>query len=86
MKKVLFVVALLFTGATVSFAQNAPAAKTESKAKTTQPGKGKGHAHSKGQAKKVADKWECPMKCEAAASKPGKCGKCGMDLKKVKTK
>jgi hypothetical protein len=28
--------------------------------------------------------YECPMKCEAASDKPGKCTKCKMDLVAVK--
>jgi PBP1b-binding outer membrane lipoprotein LpoB len=32
----------------------------------------------------TATTYECPMKCEPATDKPGKCGKCGMDLKEVK--
>jgi len=40
----------------------------------------KQHKHGK----KEAAKYECPMKCEAPSDKPGKCGKCGMELKKQK--
>lgn len=29
-------------------------------------------------------KYECPMKCEPASDKPGKCSKCKMDLVEVK--
>jgi hypothetical protein len=32
----------------------------------------------------AATMYECPMKCEPATDKAGKCGKCGMDLKEVK--
>lgn len=32
----------------------------------------------------AAAKYECPMKCEPASDKAGKCGKCGMDLVEVK--
>jgi hypothetical protein len=28
--------------------------------------------------------YECPMKCEPATDKAGKCNKCGMDLVEVK--
>ena len=28
--------------------------------------------------------YECPMKCNPASAQPGKCSKCGMDLKEVK--
>ena len=35
------------------------------------------------QEKKEKSQYECPMKCEPAKDKPGKCGKCGMELKKV---
>jgi hypothetical protein len=41
------------------------------------PGK---HKHEK----KDKYHYECPMKCEPPSDKPGKCGKCGMELKKVK--
>lgn len=40
----------------------------------------KEHKHGK----KEGAKYECPMKCEPAKDKAGKCGKCGMDLKKQK--
>lgn len=32
----------------------------------------------------AAAKYECPMKCEPASGKAGKCGKCKMDLVEVK--
>ncbi len=32
----------------------------------------------------AATMYECPMKCEAASDKPGKCSKCKMDLVEVK--
>ena len=83
MKKLVLIVALFTFGATVSFAQNAPtqAAKTEKPA-----------AKKKAAKTKKADKatesamYECPMKCEPASAKAGKCGKCGMDLVAVKKK
>lgn len=34
-------------------------------------------------AKVTVVKYECPMKCEPASDKPGKCSKCKMELKKV---
>lgn len=40
----------------------------------------KQHKHGK----KEHAKYECPMKCEPASGKPGKCSKCGMELKKQK--
>jgi zona occludens toxin (predicted ATPase) len=30
--------------------------------------------------------YECPMKCEKPTDKPGKCGKCKMDLKAIAQK
>jgi hypothetical protein len=84
MKKILLAIALFTLGTTVSFAQNAPAAKANEKAHqhTAQPKKGK-------KAKKATEAqtlYECPMKCEPATTKAGKCGKCGMDLVAVKPK
>lgn len=38
------------------------------------------HKHEK----EAKHKYECPMKCEPASDKQGKCSKCGMDLKKIK--
>lgn len=83
----MLVAALFVMGATVSFAQNAPtqAAKTEKPAKaekqaTKKAAKGKKHAAH------AAAMYECPMKCEPATTKAGKCGKCGMDLVEVKKK
>jgi PBP1b-binding outer membrane lipoprotein LpoB len=32
----------------------------------------------------AATMYECPMKCEPASDKAGKCGKCKMDLVEVK--
>lgn len=67
-------------GTTVSFAQNAPAAKTAKTEKTAKAKKPK-KAH-----KDHASMYECPMKCEPASAKAGKCSKCGMDLVAVKPK
>lgn len=75
MKKLVMAVALMVLGATVSFAQTAPAAKT-SKAKTTQKAK-------KATAKTM---YECPMHCEPATDHAGTCSKCKMDLVEVKPK
>jgi hypothetical protein len=75
MKKFLLAIALMAFGTTVSFAQNAPAAKTEKASKKVQK------AH-----KDHATMYECPMKCEPASAKAGKCSKCGMDLVAVKAK
>lgn len=85
MKKLVLVAALLAFGATISFSQNAPAhaekhtPKTEKKAsKKTK----KAHKGSKAAQSNVM--YECPMKCEPASAKAGKCSKCGMDLVEVK--
>lgn len=80
MKKLVLVVALLAFGASVSFAQNAPtqAAKTEKTASTK--------AKKSNKAAEQTTMYECPMKCEPASTKAGKCGKCGMDLVEVKKK
>ena len=84
MKKLVLIIALFTCGATVSFAQNAPtqAAKTEKAApkkaaKTKKAGKAKATESAM---------YECPMKCEPASAKAGKCAKCGMDLVEVKKK
>ena len=77
MKKFLLAIALMAFGTTVSFAQNAPAAKA---VKTTKKTKAK-------TAKSTAvTLYECPMKCEPATDHAGKCGKCKMDLVAVKPK
>ena len=75
MKKLVMAIAFMVFGATVSFAQTAPTAKTN-KAKTTQ------------KAKTAAAKtmYECPMHCEPAKDHAGTCGKCNMDLVAVKPK
>jgi transcription initiation factor IIE alpha subunit len=80
MKKFILVVALFATGVTVSFAQNAP---TQA-AKTEKPAAKKGKKSSKPAAQTAM--YQCPMKCEPASAKAGKCGKCGMDLVEVKKK
>lgn len=80
MKKLILVAALFATGATVSFAQNAP---TQA-AKTEKPAAKKSTKSKKAGAQ--AAMYECPMKCEPATTKAGKCGKCGMDLVEVKKK
>ena len=77
MKKFLLAIALMAFGTTVSFAQNTPAAKSEKTAKTKK---------SKAAKSTAATMYECPMKCETATAKAGKCGKCGMDLVAVKPK
>ena len=77
MKKFLLAIALLAFGTTVSFAQNAPAVKTEKTAKTKKAKKAKSTA---------VTMYECPMKCEPATDHAGKCGKCKMDLVAVKPK
>ena len=77
MKKFLLAIALMAFGTTVSFAQNAPAATAEKTVKTKKAKKAKSTA---------ATLYECPMKCEPATAKAGKCGKCGMDLVAVKPK
>ena len=84
MKKLVLIIALFVCGATVSFAQNAPtqAAKTE---KVAPKKVAKTKKASKAKAKKSA-MYECPMKCEPASAKAGKCSKCGMDLVEVKKK
>ncbi len=83
MKKLVLIVALFTFGATVSFAQNAP---TQA-AKTEKPAAKKKAAKTKKAAKATESAlYECPMKCEPASAKAGKCGKCGMDLVAVKKK
>ena len=83
MKKLVLIIALFTFGATVSFAQNTPtqAAKTEKPAATKKVAKTKKAAKAT-----VSAMYECPMKCEPASAKAGKCGKCGMDLVEVKKK
>ncbi len=81
MKKGLLIAALFVFGASAVFAQNAPAAATEQTAKPTKAKKSK---KSKAAASSTAVMYECPMKCEPATAKAGKCGKCGMDLKAKK--
>ena len=90
MKKFILAIALMAIGATVSFAQNQGAAKA-----TEKTGKHANHAvGKKGKKPKkvkkaeaaIAASYECPMKCEPASTKAGKCGKCGMDLVAVKPK
>ena len=83
MKKLVLIVALFTCGATVSFAQNAP---TQA-AKTEEPVAKKKAAKTKKAAKATENAmYECPMKCEPASAKAGKCGKCGMDLVAVAKK
>lgn len=82
MKKGLLVAALFLFGAGAAFAQNAPTTATEKTVKTTTPMKGKKSKKAVGATAKVM--YECPMKCEPATDKAGKCGKCGMDLKAKK--
>jgi tRNA/tmRNA/rRNA uracil-C5-methylase (TrmA/RlmC/RlmD family) len=80
MKKGLLIAALFVFGASAVFAQSSPAA-TE---KTAKPTKAKKSKKSKAAASSTAVMYECPMKCEPATAKAGKCGKCGMDLKAKK--
>lgn len=85
MKKGLLIAALFVFGTSAVFAQNAPAtttAKTEKTAKTTKSKKSK--KSKTAAASSTAVMYECPMKCEPATAKAGKCGKCGMDLKAKK--
>jgi DNA-directed RNA polymerase subunit M/transcription elongation factor TFIIS len=77
MKKGLLIAAMCFIGARMSFAQTAPAA--EKTVKTTKTAKSKQSKKAATETAKVM--YECPMKCEPATAKAGKCGKCGMDLK-----
>jgi hypothetical protein len=81
MKKGFLIAVLALFGATATFAQNAPAAAPVKTAKTTKAKKGKS---TKKAATETAVMYECPMKCEPASAKAGKCGKCGMDLKAKK--
>jgi Heavy metal binding domain len=84
MKKILFAIALMAFGTTVSSAQSAAPAKAE---KTEKQAKGKKAKKGKAQgASAEKTTYECPMKCEAATDHAGKCGKCGMDLVAVKPK
>ena len=82
MKKGLLIAALFLFGASVAFAQTAPTATTEKTVKTTKTKKGKKSKKAVAATAKVM--YECPMKCEPATDKAGKCGKCGMDLKAKK--
>ena len=82
MKKGLLIAALFVFGASAVFAQNAPAAATEKTVKTTKVKKAKKSKKATSETAKVM--YECPMKCEPATAKAGKCGKCGMDLKAKK--
>ena len=70
MKKLLFALSMFAFSTTVTFAQATPAPQTE---QTAKPKKVK-------KAKKQTTMYECPMKCEEASRKAGKCSKCGMDL------
>jgi hypothetical protein len=78
MKKVFFIVALCGIGVSATFAQNAPAAAGKT-VKTAKVAKSKKASKATTETAKVM--YECPMKCEPASDKAGKCGKCGMDLK-----
>lgn len=85
MKKGLLIAALALFGATATFAQNAPAAEPVKTVKTTKAKTAKKAKKSKTTATETAKMmYECPMKCEPASAKAGKCGKCGMDLKPKK--
>lgn len=90
MKKFILAIAIMAFGATVSFAQNQPTAKASEKTAQHDNHKG-GQKAKKGKKSKKADAaetamYECPMKCEPASAKAGKCSKCGMDLVAVKPK
>jgi Heavy metal binding domain len=80
MKKLVLAIALFTFGTTVSFAQNEPTAKTEHQ-HAAKPKKAK-----KAKKTEAVTMYECPMKCEPATAKAGKCSKCGMDLVAVKPK
>ncbi len=82
MKKGLLIAALFLFGTGAAFAQTAPTATTEKTVKTTKTGGGKKSKKAVAATAKVM--YECPMKCEPATDKAGKCGKCGMDLKAKK--
>ena len=82
MKKGLLVAALALFGATATFAQNAPATEPVKTVKTTKAKKAKKSKTTATETAKMM--YECPMKCEPASAKAGKCGKCGMDLKPKK--
>jgi hypothetical protein len=82
MKKGFLIAALFVFGTSAAFAQNAPAAAPTKTVKTTKAAKGKKSAKAATETAKVM--YECPMKCEPATNKAGKCGKCGMDLKAKK--
>jgi cytochrome oxidase Cu insertion factor (SCO1/SenC/PrrC family) len=43
------------------------------------------HSHAEKTSKSAAQSYVCPMHPEVKSSKPGKCAKCKMDLRKVKT-
>jgi hypothetical protein len=79
MKKGLLIAAMFVFGTSAAFAQNAPAAAPAKTVKTTKAAKGKKAKTAATETAKVM--YECPMKCEPATDKAGKCGKCGMDLK-----
>jgi hypothetical protein len=82
MKKGLLIAAMFVFGTSAAFAQNAPAAAPAKTVKTTKSAKGKKSKTAATETAKVM--YECPMKCEPATDKAGKCGKCGMDLKAKK--
>ena len=79
MKKLILVAALFAFGATVSFGQNEPKAAT-----TQHTVKHKKSKKAKAVNAVQAATYECPMKCEPASAKAGKCSKCGMNLVAVK--
>lgn len=72
---VLFIIALAFAscGNKSSSAQSEPTATDQTAVDTT------------GASQSMAAVYQCPMKCEGDKTydQPGKCPKCGMDLKEV---
>ncbi len=78
MKKFFALTILLFSFYFGASAQTAPTTSTATvKSETVK--------HSKKSDKKTATvMYACPMKCEKASAKAGKCAKCGMDKVAVK--
>ncbi len=75
MKKLVLAIVLMAFGTAVSFAQNAPTAKTKTAKQAKKPA-----------AKTASTMYECPMHCNPASAQAGKCSKCKMDLVEVKPK
>ena len=84
-------------GVLVKFTAKDPAAVKKLQETAAEHFKGKGMCPNCKEGKQCADckagkkghdkkeRWVCPMNCETS-SKPGKCSKCGMDLKKADEK